>query len=136
MTNPTYLPPPSSSASQTVASIAPRQKVATAFAEPALTGRLVLAGGQPLHEVARYLAACDVLALPSWAEGTPNVVLEAIAAARPVVATRVGGIPDVIEDERTGILVPPRDPAALCDALRSALSRPWDEAALVERGAA
>ena len=81
--------------------------------------------------MARYLAACDVLALPSWAEGTPNVVLEAIAAARPVVATRVGGIPDVIENERTGILVPVRDPDALREALRSALSRDWDEATLL-----
>jgi teichuronic acid biosynthesis glycosyltransferase TuaC len=94
-------------------------------------GRILLAGERPLDEVARYLAASDVLALPSWAEGTPNVVLEALAAGRPVVASRVGGIPDVIEDGRTGLLVPPRDVGALAAALGRALRRTWREADLV-----
>ncbi|WP_437311408.1 glycosyltransferase family 4 protein [Sorangium sp. So ce388] len=95
-------------------------------------GRILVAGARPLAEVARHLAATDLLALPSWAEGTPNVVLEALAAARPVVATRVGGIPDVVESGRTGLLVPPRDPRALGRALAEALARPWDERAFAE----
>ncbi|WP_438030225.1 glycosyltransferase family 4 protein [Sorangium sp. So ce233] len=95
-------------------------------------GRIMAAGARPLAEVARYLAATDLLALPSWAEGTPNVVLEALAAARPVVATSVGGIPDVVAPGRTGLLVPPRDAGALGRAIREALARTWDERAFAE----
>jgi len=84
-------------------------------------------GARPHDEVARWVGACDVLALPSWAEGTPNVVLEALASGRPVVATRVGGIPDVLSDERAGLLVPPKDARALADALVSVLHGTWDE---------
>lgn len=97
----------------------------------AARGRIILAGEHALPSVARYLGASDLLALPSWAEGTPNVVLEALAAGRPVVASRVGGIPDAIAADRAGILVPPRDAAALAAALGEALARPWDEAAIV-----
>jgi glycosyltransferase involved in cell wall biosynthesis len=91
-----------------------------------LEGRIVVAGARPLAEVARYLTAADVLTLPSYAEGTPNVVLEALASARPIVATPVGGIPDVVDHGRTGLLVPVRDVPALAAALAEALARPWD----------
>ena len=80
--------------------------------------------------MARHLGACDVFALPSWAEGTPNVVLEALASARPVVATRVGGIPDAVP-EGAGLLVRPRDVADLRRALGEALARSWDERAIL-----
>ncbi len=59
----------------------------------------------------------DVSVLCSTAEGFPNSVIEAMAAGRPVVATSVGGIPDAVEHERTGLLVPPRDVEALANAL-------------------
>ncbi|WP_437971576.1 glycosyltransferase family 4 protein [Sorangium sp. So ce260] len=95
-------------------------------------GRIIAVGARPLSQVARHLAATDLLALPSWAEGTPNVVLEALAAARPVVATRVGGIPDVVTPGRTGLLVPPRDAGALGRALRDALARRWDDRAFAD----
>jgi len=85
----------------------------------------LLVGAVPAPEVAKYLAAADVLALPSHAEGTPNVVLEALAAGRPVVATRVGGIPDIVEEGVTGFLVPPKNTAALKQALEAALERRW-----------
>lgn len=83
-------------------------------------------GALAQDEVARWLGACDVAVLPSWAEGTPNVVLEALASGRPVVATSVGGIPEVV-DVRAGILVPPHDAAALARAIALALERTWDE---------
>jgi glycosyltransferase involved in cell wall biosynthesis len=88
-------------------------------------------GAEPPERVALWLAAADVFCLPSWAEGTPVSVSEALAAGRPVVATAVGGIPDQVGLE-SGILVPVRDPAALTDALRSALTREWDADAIRE----
>lgn len=92
---------------------------------------VVLAGARPPEDVAQYLAAADVLVLPSWAEGTPNVILEALAAGRPIVATHVGGIPDVVRHGHTGLLVPPRDVGALVSALHAALGRSWSEEEIV-----
>jgi glycosyltransferase involved in cell wall biosynthesis len=97
-------------------------------------GDALLAVGNRTHaEIPRFLAAADVFTLPSWFEGTPNVVLEALACGRRVVATRVGGIPDVVEDDLLGELVPPKDAKALGDALIRALSTAVDPAAIVER---
>jgi glycosyltransferase involved in cell wall biosynthesis len=89
-------------------------------------GRLLVLGAKPLSEIARWMAACDFLTLPSHAEGTPNVLLEALASGRPAVATRVGGIPDVLADPRTGILVAPRDGNALADGFLAALGKTWN----------
>jgi len=105
--------------------------VATSRVRAAATrGGIRVVGARPHAEIGQWMAASDLLVLPSWMEGTPNVVLEALACGRPVVATRVGGIPDVVSDDRAGILVPPRDPAALADALVAALHREWDENAV------
>jgi glycosyltransferase involved in cell wall biosynthesis len=57
------------------------------------------------------------VALTSLNEGTPVALIEAMAASRAVVATSVGGVPDVVEHGRTGLLVPPEDPAAVAEAL-------------------
>lgn len=74
-------------------------------------------------DVASVLASLAVLVLPSYAhEGVPQIVLQAQAVGRAVVGTRVGGIPEVIREGETGLLVPPRDPAALATALGSLLS--------------
>lgn len=78
--------------------------------------RVVFAGER--EDARAVVAELDVLALPSWTEGLPLVVLEAMALRRPVVATPVGGTPEVVVDGETGVLVPPRDPAALAEALR------------------
>jgi glycosyltransferase involved in cell wall biosynthesis len=85
-----------------------------------------LVGAQPHDRIPLWLAACDLLALPSWNEGVPNVVLEALASGRRVVATSVGGIPDVVTSDLFGELVPPRDPQALSAALARAVSEPYD----------
>jgi len=68
-------------------------------------------------DVARVLAATDLVVLPSRYEGFPNVVVEAMAARRPVVATRVPGTDEAVLDGETGLLVPPGDPQALAAAL-------------------
>lgn len=80
------------------------------------------------EDVANLMATADVVVLPSVREGTPYVLLEALALARPVVATRVGGIPDVVRDGQTGLLVPPRDPAALTRAITWMLDHPAEAA--------
>jgi len=80
-------------------------------------------------EVAVWMTAADLVTLPSYMEGCPNVVLEALACGRPVVATNVGGIPELMPPrlvDRCGRLVPPRDPAALAEALAYVLDQTWD----------
>ena len=72
-------------------------------------------------DVERVLGALDVFVLSSVSEGLSNTILEAMAAARPVVATRVGGAEEMIDDGRTGVLVPPSDPGAMAAALRRLL---------------
>jgi glycosyltransferase involved in cell wall biosynthesis len=76
----------------------------------------VLLAGQQSNMPGVY-AAMDIFVLPSLNEGLPMTVLEAMAASKPVIATRVGAIPRVIEDDRTGLLVNPGDTAGLRDAI-------------------
>lgn len=80
-----------------------------------LRDRVLFAGER--HDVPAVLAALDVVVLSSHTEGMSNALLEAMAMARPVVATAVGGNPDVVRDGVTGHLVPPREPEALAAAL-------------------
>ncbi|MDE3106145.1 MAG: glycosyltransferase [Acidobacteriota bacterium] len=82
--------------------------------------------------VARWMAAADLVTLPSYREGCPNVVLEALAAGRPMVASNVGGIPELM-DEQCGSMVPARDAAALETALDQTLARLWDPASISQR---
>lgn len=80
-------------------------------------------GSLPLAQVALWMNAGDLLCLPSYNEGVPNVVLEAFACGCPVVATEVGGIPELLAPGRDLTLVPPRNVAALADAILGVLSR-------------
>jgi glycosyltransferase involved in cell wall biosynthesis len=83
----------------------------------ALEGRGAILAG-PRRDIPEILAASDIVALPSrFGEGCPNALLEAMAAGKPVVAARTGGIPEVVADGETGILVPREDPEALRGAL-------------------
>src|SRR5262249_16385541 len=74
-----------------------------------------------VDNVPARLPEADVFVLPSRSEACPNAVLEAMAAALPVVATKVGGVPEIVEHDRNGLLVAPNDPRALaagiCDAM-------------------
>jgi glycosyltransferase involved in cell wall biosynthesis len=80
-------------------------------------------------EVAEALRAADVAVFPSLTEGLPLALLEAMACGRPVVATAVGGVPEVVRHELTGLLVPPRD----VDALAAAVLRLLNDRDLAER---
>jgi glycosyltransferase involved in cell wall biosynthesis len=67
--------------------------------------------------VDRWLISADIVLVPSHVEPLGNATLEAMAHSRPVIGTQVGGIPEMILAEETGVLVPPRDPAALAAAI-------------------
>ena len=85
-----------------------------------LSARVRFAGEQA--DVAPSLEEMDLYVQSSIAEGMPNSVLEAMAVGLPVVATAVGGTPEVVADGETGLLVPPGDPAAMAAALTTLLA--------------
>ena len=91
-----------------------------------LNGRVEFVGRRPHEEIPLWLNAADVCCLPSLSEGCPNAAVEALACGRPVIASRVGGVPDVVREPACGILVPAGQPQALAQALTAALARPWD----------
>jgi glycosyltransferase involved in cell wall biosynthesis len=97
--------------------------------------RMTVVGPQPLARIPIWMAAADIVVLPSHNEGTPNVVLEALACGRRVVATTVGGIPDLITRPELGALVTPRDPPALATAITSAIRTPYEPAEVARLGA-
>jgi len=111
-----------------------RAEVEAALAARGLTGRAHLLGWR--DDATALLPAFDALVLPSWREGVPLAALEAFAAGVPLVASRVGGMPDVVREGETGLLVPPRDPAALAAALASLLADAGRRRALATAAAA
>ncbi len=74
------------------------------------------------NDVHEIMNAFDIFVLPSLTEGLPNVILEAMASCKPVVATAVGGIPEAVVDGETGLLIPPGDAAAIVRAIKRLLS--------------
>jgi glycosyltransferase involved in cell wall biosynthesis len=97
--------------------------------EQGLQDAVTWSGWKKPAEVATYLSAADLVCLPSHMEGVPNAALEAFACGVPVVATRVGGVPEIVT-ETTGVLTEPQDPKAFAAALSFALQTRWDAAAI------
>lgn len=87
-----------------------------------LGNRVFLAGHIP--NAYKYLRAFDIFLLPSRTEALSYVLLEAAQAGLPIIATSVGGIPEVVEHKKNGLLVPPNDPRALANAIRYAVEHP------------
>jgi len=87
-------------------------------------------------DIPQLLSLLDVVALPSLEEGFPNVVLEAMAAGKPVLATGVGGIPEVVIHEETGLLVPPGNPQALAEGILRLLTHPDEAKTLADQARA
>jgi len=100
-----------------------RQELTDKIAQEPWKGHVTLLGHR--SDVPNVLASLDVLILPSYAhEGIPQIILQAQAMARGVVATTVGGIPEVVEDNVTGLLIPPRNPEALAEKIAALLDNP------------
>ena len=97
-----------------------REELAGKVAQEPWKDRVTLLGHR--HDVPNILASLDVLVLPSFAhEGIPQIILQAQAMGRAVVATTIGGIPEVVENDVTGLLVSPRDPDALAEKIQLVL---------------
>lgn len=98
--------------------------------ELGVQNQLLLIRGVPWTDTPRYLNMCDVFVVPSVhdhegnVDGLPNVLLEAMSCGKPVIATRVAGIPEVIEDQQNGLLVEERDPHQLALAITKLLASP------------
>jgi glycosyltransferase involved in cell wall biosynthesis len=100
-----------------------RHEIEASLQRHGITNRVTLAGWQDEAGVRRELAAADALILPSFAEGLPMVIMEAMAAGRPVIATSIAGIPELVKPQ-TGWLVPAGDPVALAEAIDQLIATP------------
>ncbi len=108
-----------------------RAELARAIQARGLADRVRLVGRVPHAALRLWYGAADVVCLASAMEGMPNAILEALACGIPVVATAVGGIPEIIRSEQVGILSE-RNSSSLAAALRTALGTPWDRAGIAD----
>ena len=99
-----------------------------------ISKKVLFFGAVPHEETVKWYNAADVFCLPSLWEGCPNVVIESLASGTPVVASNVGGIPDLIPNDSYGILVPAGDPVSLARALDNALNKEWDREKIAKFG--
>ena len=99
-----------------------------------LEGRVIFREAVPRSDLVDWYNAADLVCLPSHREGRPNTVLEALACGRPILATEVGGVPELIEHGRNGFLVPARDPEKFGRAAAALLNDPARARSLGARG--
>ncbi|MDP3726194.1 MAG: glycosyltransferase family 4 protein [bacterium] len=100
-----------------------RQQLEEMIQTYTLSNRVFLLGH--IDNAAEYLPAFDIFLLPSLSEALPYTLLEAGLAKLPVVGSAVGGIPEIIEDKKSGVLIPPRDSQAITDAMSELLEKPY-----------
>jgi glycosyltransferase involved in cell wall biosynthesis len=102
-----------------------RRRVEAEIIRLRMQQHILLAGNRKHSSIPKWINASNVVCLPSLSEGCPNIIMEAFACGRPVVATNVGGIPELVTSEEYGYLVPPADAISLQNALHAALTRTW-----------
>ncbi|MFA4839956.1 MAG: glycosyltransferase [Candidatus Neomarinimicrobiota bacterium] len=107
-----------------------RQLIEDFIAEHSLQDQILLPGVVPHSQLPFWYAASDVVVLPSLSEGVPNVIFEALAVGKPVVASNVGGIPEIIIPEITGMLHQPGSESDLREKITQALNHSWDKQAI------
>lgn len=100
--------------------------------ELGLGSRVMFVGPKPHSEIPLWINACDLFVLPSVNEGSPTVIAEAMACGKPVVATKVGGIPDIVVVGRTGYLATAGDADELSAVIKIALSVSWDPGEILD----
>jgi teichuronic acid biosynthesis glycosyltransferase TuaC len=103
-----------------------RQHLEQEATELGLQDDVIFAGPRPHAEIVKWMSASDLVVQPSLSEGSPLSVYEALACGRPMIASRVGGIPELITGDDYGLLVPPADPEALAEVLLSGFRKEWD----------
>jgi glycosyltransferase involved in cell wall biosynthesis/ubiquinone/menaquinone biosynthesis C-methylase UbiE len=104
------------------------------ISEPGLKESVRMAGTVPVENLRQLYAACDMFVLPSLAEGLPTAVTEAMACGKPVIATGVGGVPDQVEDGRSGFIVAPGNERELAEKIMYLLDNPAEAKQMGARG--
>ena len=77
-------------------------------------------------KLVKFYNSADLLCLPSFSEGFPNVIIESLMCGTPVVASSVGGIPEIIKDGVNGFLIDPKSPESIVQALKYCMHKDWD----------
>jgi glycosyltransferase involved in cell wall biosynthesis len=110
-----------------------RRRLDRVIAEHGLGQRVRFLGAVDQALLPQWYRAADLFVLPTFHDGGPNVVREALACGTPVVASRVGGVPEMVASDDLGMLVPPDDSAGLAQSIAAALRRAWDRAGIAAR---
>jgi len=90
-----------------------------------LNGKILFVGGKNHEEIPFWINACDIFILPSLSEGFPTIIPEVMACGKPIVGTKVGGVPEIITNKEVGILVSPKNPQELALTIIDALDKRW-----------
>ncbi|MCK5037823.1 MAG: glycosyltransferase family 4 protein [Thermoplasmata archaeon] len=104
-----------------------RKPLENSIEEFGLDDYFILTGSKPHKQIPFWMGASDIIVLPSLNEGVPTVLFEAQASGKPVIGTSVGGIPDIINEEKLGTVVSPGDSGQLSTAILNASNKDWDE---------
>jgi len=99
-----------------------REKLESIAAEKGVSDRVIFTGTR--RDIPPLLAAADIFVLPTLTEALPTVLAEAMAAGKPIIASEVGGVPEMVDDGRNGLLIPPADSRALTEACVKLLKNP------------